>query len=102
MSWLLPDTTQTRDGVKDICNKLSKLHQLVDKLAAKDETFEATIYDLVVAASGDPLALHYEVDRLIEQNATRKKGKKPEYQAIDLSYAVAPLLKELTQPRKEI
>jgi hypothetical protein len=97
MSWLLPDTTLTRKGVETICRKLSTLHHLVDQLTAKDETFEAAIYDLVIAASSDPLALHYEVDRLIEQNATRKKGKKPEYQAIDLSYTVAPLLKELAQ-----
>lgn len=95
MSWLVPETTLTRAGVDILCRKLSKVHQIVDKLGASYETLEATIYDLVVAASDDSLALYYEVDRLIEQNATRKKGKKPEYQAIDLSYVVAPLLKEL-------
>src|SRR5581483_9285785 len=77
MSWLLPEAMLTRPSVERLCRKLSKLHQLADKLAAQDETFESVIYDLVVAAADDPLALHYEVDRLIEQQVTRKKSKKP-------------------------
>lgn len=97
MSWLVPETSLTRQGVEVLCHKLSKIHQIADILAAKDEKFEASIYELVVAASDDSLALHYEADRLIEQASTRKKGKKPDIQAIHLSYAVAPLLKELTQ-----
>lgn len=96
-SWLLPKTACTQKDVNSICRKLSYLHQLADKIAPRDESFEATIYDFVVACSEDPLALHYEVDRLIEQSATRKKGKKPEYQAISLSHVVAPLLEELTR-----
>ena len=102
MSWLVSDTSFTRPGVEKLCHKLSKVHQIADTLAARDESFESTIYDLVVAASGDPLAMHYEVDRLIEKNATRKKGKKPEYQAIQLSSVVAPLLQELSQLSQEI
>lgn len=97
MNWLVPEATLTRKSVDLLCQKLSKMYQLADKLTSRDEAFEATIYDLVVAAAGDPFALHYEVDRLIEQNATRQKGKKPEYQAIQLSSIVAPLLKELAQ-----
>lgn len=97
MNWLVPDTALTRDGVDLLCRKLSNIHQIADKLVPRDESFESVIYDLVVAASDDPLALHYEVDRLIEQNVTRKKGKPPEHQAISLSYVVAPLLKELAQ-----
>lgn len=97
MSWLLPEAALTRPGVDLLCRKLSKIHQLADKLTAQDETFESVIYDLAVAASDDPLALHYEVDRLIEQQVARKKSKQPEYQAIQLSYVVAPLVKELAQ-----
>lgn len=97
MSWLVPQTTMTRKDVETLCRKLCKVHQLADKLSARDEKFEGTIYDLVVAAASDPLALHYEVDRLIEQQVTRKKGRKPEYQAISLSHAIAPVLTELTK-----
>lgn len=95
MSWLLPQTSLTRNGVDTLCLKLSKIHQLAGKLSAKDEAFEAIIYDLVIAAADDPLALYYETDRLIEQNATRKKGKKPEYQAISLSQTIVPLLEDM-------
>jgi CRISPR-associated protein Csc3 len=97
MSWLLPQNALTRSQVDTLCLKLSKVHQIADMLSAKDESFDSVIHDLVVAAADDPLALHYEVDRLIEQHATRKKGKKPEYQAISLSRAIAPLLEELTK-----
>lgn len=102
MSWLVSETSFTRPDVEKLCRKLSKVHQIADTLAARDESFESTIYDLVVAASGDPLAMHYEVDRLIEKSATRKRGKKPEYQAIHLSSIVAPLLQELSHLSQEL
>ena len=97
MSWLVPQTTMTRKDVETLCRKLCKVHQLADKLTARDEKFEETIYDLVVAAASDPLALYYEVDRLTEQQVTRKKGRKPEYQAMSLSHTIAPVLTELTK-----
>jgi CRISPR-associated protein Csc3 len=97
MSWLVPQTAITRKGVETLCRKLCKVHQLADKLTARDEKFEETIYDFVVAAASDPLALYYEVDRLTEQQVTRKKGRKPEYQAMSLSHAIAPVLTELTK-----
>jgi len=97
MSWLLPKSEMTRKDVDILCRKLCKVHQLADTLTAKDEKFEDTIYDLVVAAASDPLALYYEVDRLTEQQVSRKKGGKPEYQAMRLSHDVAPILTELTK-----
>lgn len=96
MSWLVPQVAMTRKDVDILCRKLCNVHQLADKLVPKDEKFEDAIYDLVVAAVSDPLALYYEVDRLIEQQAGQKKGRKPEYQAMSLSHVVAPMLKELT------
>jgi len=95
MSWLVPQAALTRTSVETLCKKLSKIHQLAERLSTKDDLFDDIVYDLAVAASEDPLALYQEADRLIEQHATRKKGK-PEYQAIDLSHAIAPLLKEVT------
>jgi len=97
MSWLVPQVAMTRKNVDTLCQKLCKVHQLADKLVPRDEKFEDAIYDLVVAAVSDPLALYYEVDRLIEQQVTQKKGRKPEYQAISLSQVVAPMLTELTK-----
>ncbi|MHB8600380.1 MAG: type I-D CRISPR-associated protein Cas10d/Csc3 [Ktedonobacteraceae bacterium] len=97
MSWLVPQTAFIRKDVDTMCRKLCKVHQLADRLAARDEKFEEKIYDLVVAAASDPLALYYEVDRLIEQQVMRKKGRKPEYQAMSLSHAIAPVLTELTK-----
>ena len=97
MSWLLPKSEMTRKDVDILCRKLCKVHQLADTLTAKDEKFEDTIYDLVVAAASDPLALYYEVDRLTEQQVSRKKGGKPEYQAMHLSHDIAPILTELTK-----
>ncbi len=97
IGWLLPQTALTLQDVKTVCRKLSSLHQLVDRLIVKDERYEETIYDFVVAAAADPLALYYEVDRLIEQKATHKKGRKPEYQAIELAQAVGPFMGELTR-----
>ena len=87
----------TRKNVDTLCQKLCKVHQLADKLVPRDEKFEDAIYDLAVAAVSDPLALYYEVDRLIEQQVTQKKGRKPEHQAISLSQVVAPMLTELTK-----
>ena len=97
MSWLVPQVAMTRKDVDSLCRKLCKVHQLADKLVPKDDKFEDTIYDLVVASTSDPLALYYEVDRLIEQQVTQKKGRKPEYQAMSLSQVVAPMLTELTK-----
>lgn len=97
MSWLVPQVAMTRKNVDILCQKLCKVHQLADKLVPRDEKFEDAIYDLAVAAVSDPLALYYEVDRLIEQQVTQKKGRKPEYQAISLSQVVAPMLTELTK-----
>jgi len=97
MSWLLPQSMMTRKDVDTLCRKLCNVHQLADTLTAKDDKFEDTIYDLVVAAASDPLALYYEVDRLTEQQVSRKKGGKPEYQAMRLSHLIAPILTELTK-----
>ncbi|MGI9057641.1 MAG: type I-D CRISPR-associated protein Cas10d/Csc3 [Ktedonobacteraceae bacterium] len=97
MSWLLPQSAMTRKNVETLCSKLCKVHQLADTLTTKEDKLEDTIYDLVVAAASDPLALYYEVDRLTEQQVSRKKAGKPEYQAIRLSHVVAPILTELTK-----
>jgi len=95
MSWLLPQSTLTRSAVDTLCLKLGMIHQIAEILSAKDEAFETIIYDLVVAAADDPLALYYETNRLIEQNVGRKKRKKPEYLAISLSHTIAPLLEDV-------
>lgn len=95
MSWLIPQTSLTRKDVDDLCDKLGKLHTIAKMLSATGESSEDIIYDLITAAADDPLALYYEADRYIERHATHKKGRKPEYQALELSRALAPLLHEL-------
>lgn len=94
MNWLVPQAAFTRDDVNTLCRKLSIVHQLTELLSPRDDSLDDVIYDLIVAAADDPLALYHEADRLIEQGAARRK--RPEYQAISLSHDIAPLLKELT------
>ncbi|HET8911468.1 MAG TPA: hypothetical protein VFN23_08410, partial [Ktedonobacteraceae bacterium] len=89
----------TRSQLDALCRKLGKIHAIAQLLATKDADRAEIVYDLLTSAATDPLALYYEVDRLIEQNAARARGKRPEYQAIDLSARVAPLLAAL-QPKE--
>ena len=101
MNWLLPKAALTRREVEMVCEKLSVVHQLVQKLGLLgDEKSAEIIYDLVTAPADEPLALYYEVDRLIEQQAAqqrKKKGLKPEYQALMLTQQIAPYLERLRE-----
>ncbi len=94
MNWLLPHNALTREGVKQLCQRLGALHAIARELVA-DEDHLRLIYDLVTAAAADPLALYHEVDRLIERKAAQKKGGKTEYQAMNHTKIVAPLLERL-------
>lgn len=100
MSWLLPITSLDSERVKILSEKLSLLYRTTEKLYYKGADLDAAPHDLAVAAADDPLALYYEVDRLIEKKIASEKGKaatSPEQQAITLSRQIAPLLKELAE-----
>ena len=97
MSWLLPENMLIPAQVNALCRKLGKLYQIIDALSLNDEDAHAVIYDLVSAMADDPFAIYHEVDRLIERQVARRKGQKPEYQAIGLSGTIAPLLEEITK-----
>jgi CRISPR-associated protein Csc3 len=100
MSWLLPTTSLDTVGVETLCEKLSLLHQVAEKLYYKGGDFDAVPHDFAVAAADDPLALYYEADRLIEKKITQEKGKaasSPEQHAIYLSRQIAPMLKKLVE-----
>jgi len=95
MSWLLPANTLTRPMVNRLCQKLQGLHQIAEKLTTNGDEFYSLIYDLIAAASTDPLKLYHETDRYIERFVAQKKGKNPDHQAINLSQAIAPLIETL-------
>lgn len=100
MSWLLPTTSLDPVGVETLCERLSLLHQVAEKLYYKGGDFDAVPHDFAVAAADDPLALYYEADRLIEKKITHEKGKvasSAEQQAIYLSRQIAPMLKKLVE-----
>lgn len=104
MSWLLsinPETssnTLTRSDVNILCQKLQGLHQIAEKLTTNGEEFYSLIYDLISAASTDPLELYHETDRYIERFIAQKKSKSPEHQAINLSKSIAPVIEKLLNP----
>lgn len=102
MSWLLPQTSLTRNEFDTLTRKLGLLHQLSEKLyyvdpKSKDKT-DHIPHDFTAAAADDPLALYFEADRFIEKKVAAEKNKPsgaPELSAIQLSGAVAPILDEL-------
>ncbi len=95
MSWLVPQNALTRDETRHLCERIGILHHLgyLFKLSGSDR--EAMIYDLVSAASGDPLEIYFEVDRHIEQMVQHSKNA--EFTAAQLSQQVAPLIKQLLE-----
>ena len=96
MNWLLPRNMLTRGDLDGLCQKLGALHAIARELATDGDQL-LLVYDLVTAAAHDPLALYHEVDRLIEQKATQKKGGKTENQAMRITSIVAPLIEKLLQ-----
>jgi CRISPR-associated protein Csc3 len=105
MSWLLsinPEASSnalTRSDVDALCQKLQGLHQIAEKLTTNGEDFYSLIYDLISAASTDPLELYHETDRYIERFVAQKKSRSPEHQAINLSQAIAPIIEKLLNPQ---
>jgi hypothetical protein len=59
------------------------------------------MYRLVTAAARDPLAIYYEVDRLIERATSQFKGAGREYHAMELSAKTASLIEALLEGRKK-
>jgi CRISPR-associated protein Csc3 len=100
MSWLLPKNALIRSKIDILCEKLQGLHQIAKALTTNDEDFYSLIYDLIAAASTDPLELYHEVDRYIERCVTQKKSKHPDSQAINLSHTIAPLVEKLFSKEK--
>jgi hypothetical protein len=104
MSWLLsrnPEVSSnalTRSDVNILCHKLQGLHQIAERLTTNGEDFYSLIYDLISAASTDPLELYHETDRHIERFIAQKKSKSPEHQAINLSQVIAPVIEKLLNP----
>lgn len=98
MSWLLPKNALIRSEIDILCEKLQGLHQIAKALTMNDEDFYSLIYDLIAAASTDPLELYHEVDRYIERCVTQKKSKHPDSQAINLSHTIAPVIERLLNP----
>ncbi len=96
MSWLLPRNMFTREDLEGLCQKLGALHAIARELATDGDQL-LLVHDLVTAAAHDPLALYHEVDRLIEQKVTQKKGGKAENQAMHITSIIAPLLESLLQ-----
>jgi hypothetical protein len=94
LSWLLPQNALTQHEVIELTERLAALHALARALAPDDQQFDAVVYDLVSAASSDPLALYHEVDRLIERKAAQRKGQGAD-QAIQLAALIAPILESL-------
>jgi CRISPR-associated protein Csc3 len=95
MSWLVPQNALTRDETKHLCERISILHHLAHTFKLGGSDREAMIYDLVSAASGDPLEIYFEVDRRIEQVAQHSKNT--EFMAAQLSQQAAPLIKQLLE-----
>jgi CRISPR-associated protein Csc3 len=105
ISWLLSTNPEkssnalTRSDVTILCQKLQGLHQIAEKLTTNGDEFYSLIYDLIAAASTDPLELYHETDRYIERFIAQKKSKNPDHQAINLSQAIAPIIEELLNPQ---
>jgi CRISPR-associated protein Csc3 len=95
MNWLVPQNALTRNETKQLCERISVLHRLAHTFKLGGSDREAMIYDLVSAASGDPLEIYFEVDRRIEQAAQHNKNA--EFMAAQLSQQVASLIKQLLE-----
>lgn len=104
MSWLVPQTSLTRNNFETLLNKLSLLYQLSEKLyyldpKSKDKT-DHVPHDFATAAADDPMALYFEADRFIEKKVAAEKSNTsgaPELHAIQLSKVVAPILDDLVR-----
>ncbi len=104
MSWLVPQTSLTRNNFETLVNKLSLLYQLSEKLyyvdpKSKDKT-DHVPHDFATAAADDPMALYFEADRFIEKKVAAEKSNTsgaPELHAIQLSKVVAPILDDLVR-----
>lgn len=104
MSWLVPQTSLTRNDFEILVHKLRLLYQLSEKLyyvdpKSKDKT-DHVPHDFATAAADDSLALYLEADRFIERKVAADKGRasgSSELQAIHLSKVVAPILDELVK-----
>lgn len=96
MEWLVPEQALTPPKLRQLHQRLHLLYQVSKLLGSGiEEEDRDIIYDLVSAAADDPLKMYHVADRLIEQQAGRRKGAQAEYQAIELSHAVAGLLAQL-------
>ncbi|MDQ2714336.1 MAG: type I-D CRISPR-associated protein Cas10d/Csc3 [Chloroflexota bacterium] len=100
LSWLLPSTSFDPAGVTRLCETLGHLHHIADTLYYQGSDTDTIIHDLAAAAADDPLALYYELDRLMEQKLAHEKVSRaqattPEQQAISLSRQLAPVLHTL-------
>ena len=98
MSWLLPKNALIRSEVDTLCEKLHGLHQIAKALTTNDETSTRS-FNLITAASTDPLELYHKVDRSIERCVTQRKSQHPDSQAINLSRTIAPLAEKLLNPK---
>jgi hypothetical protein len=85
-----------------LCQKLQGLHQIAEKLTTNGDEFYSLIYDLISAASTDPLELYHETDRYIERFVAQKKSNNPERQAINLSQVIAPIIERLLNPESSL
>lgn len=108
LSWLIPQTSMTRQGFDLLTEKLCLLHQIAEKLyfvdgKNKDQSGEIP-HDFAVAAADDVLSLYFEADRWIEKKvaATKSMTSTPEHQAIYLSKEIAPLLNALVKGSKGV
>lgn len=107
LTWLLPETSlyrqREREGVVTkpqhqfdrLCERLSMLHLLSQKLYYRGSKADAVPHDFAVAAADDELALFFEADRLIEKKVAEETGGHD--QARQLSYEIAPILERLTK-----
>lgn len=100
LSWLLPATSLVPTDAARLCETLGHLHHIADILYYQGADTDSIIHDLAAAAADDPLALYYEVDRLIEQKLAHEKGSRaqavtPEQRAISLTRQLAPTLHAL-------
>jgi CRISPR-associated protein Csc3 len=108
LSWLIPQTSMTRQSFDLLTAKLCLLHQIAEKLyyvGGKNQDQSSEIpHDFAVAAADDVLALYFEADRWIEKKVatTKNMTSVPGHQAISLSKEVAPLLDALVKSSKGV
>ncbi len=103
LSWLLPANALIRQGkdkegiatLSTLCRKLGGLHRIARKLAVGGEDPIAIIYELVTAATNDPLALYFQVDRLIERAVSQRKVANADSLAITLTHDIAKEIENL-------